>query len=61
MVMFRNKLKKLPNAPDDSLYDLSLQLSKAIETELKTDKDNLFAQHKAITILLDSKTEWAIT
>ena len=52
MVRFRRKLKQLPDAPGESLYDLSLELSRAVEMELKESEDAILLQHRAITNLL---------
>lgn len=57
MVRYRKKLKKLPDAPDGSLYDLSLELSKAVETELKESKQVILRQHRAIAELLSPKPQ----
>ena len=52
MVRFRRKLKGLPEASEDSLNQLSLQLSTACETELKESEDLLIEQHHQITDLV---------
>ena len=52
MVQFRNKLKRLRRAPEDSLELLSLRLSKACEEELKSSEDSLIKQHAQISELL---------
>jgi len=52
MVRFRNKLKRSPSAPEDSLEQLSLQLSKACEEELKSSEDSLVKQHEQISELV---------
>jgi hypothetical protein len=52
MVRFEKKLRNKPDAPAESLYQLSLQLSTACERELKESQDELLAQYKLITDLL---------
>ena len=52
MVKFRRKLRGEPGAPDDPIDQLSLQLGRACETELKKSEEELLAQHKAITELV---------
>ena len=56
MVKYRNKLKKLPNALNSSLYDLSLELSKAVEIELNESKQAILQQQHAIAELLSPKS-----
>lgn len=53
MVRFRNKLRRVSDAPEDSLDQLSLQLSVACERELKTSEELLLEQHRDILNLLD--------
>jgi len=55
MVRFRQKLKSLHGAPSDDLYQLSLDLSKAVELELKKSENKLLIQHEEIKDLLSSK------
>jgi hypothetical protein len=57
MVRFRKKLRKLSDAPDGSLYDLSLELSKAVETELNESRQAILDQHRAIAELLSPKSQ----
>jgi hypothetical protein len=57
MVRYRNKLSRLPDAPNGSLYDLSLELSKAVETELKESKQAILLQHRVIAELLSPKPQ----
>jgi hypothetical protein len=52
MVQFRRKLKGLPEAPADSLDQLSLQLSTACETELKESENLLMEQYRQISDLI---------
>ena len=52
MVRFRRKLKGLPGAPEDSMDQLSLQISTACETELKESEDLLIEQHRQISELV---------
>jgi hypothetical protein len=52
MVRFRNKLKGLPGAPDENLEQLSLELSRACEEELKESEAALIDQHRQIADLL---------
>jgi hypothetical protein len=52
MVRFRTKLRHEPDAPDETLEDLSLQLSTAVERELKESEDALLEQHRAIAALV---------
>ena len=54
MVRFRRKLRSETPAPDESIEDLSLGLSAAVETELKKSEDRLLEQHRAIAALLSS-------
>ena len=56
MVEFRKKLKKLPGAdPAKTLYDLSLDLSGAVEREVAASLDNILEQHRTISDLLKPK------
>jgi len=55
MVKFRNKLKSLPGAPSEDLFTLSLELSRAVESELKESEEQLISQHEAIRDLLSAK------
>ena len=52
MVRFRRKLRGEAGAPPDPIEQLSLDLGRACETELKASEDELLAQHKAITELV---------
>ena len=52
MVRFRRKLRQENPIPDGSLEDLSLELSAAVETELKESEEALLEQHRAIARLL---------
>jgi hypothetical protein len=52
MVEFRRKLRREPNAPNESFEQLALQLAHACEKELKESEDALLEQHKAITALV---------
>jgi hypothetical protein len=56
MVAFRRKLKKEPDAPDESLELLALRLSTACENELKESEELLLSQHKEIADLVTETT-----
>ncbi len=59
MVRFRQKLKGEQDAPEESLYDLSLSLSRSVEVELKESLTQLLTQHLAIAELLKPKADSA--
>lgn len=52
MVRFRKKLKNDPQASDKSLQQLSLELSQAVENELRESEENLLSQHEDIINLI---------
>ena len=54
MVRYRKKLRNDAEASDKSLKQLSLELSHAVESELKEIEDNLLLQHEEIANLLKS-------
>ncbi len=54
MVRYRRKLHGLEGAPPDSLYELSLQLSRAVELELRASESSLLEQHRRIAELVGS-------
>jgi hypothetical protein len=55
MVRFRKKLKNLRTAPDNDLYQISLDLSRAVESELLNSENKLILQHEEIKNLLSSE------
>ena len=57
MVQFRRKLKGPPGAVEKGLYDLSLDLSRAVELELKESQEGILKQHRRISELLKLKSE----
>ena len=57
MIRFREKLEGLSKAPEKDLIDLSLDLSRAVETELKESQDELLKQHGIISDLLKPKLD----
>lgn len=55
MVRFRRKLRNDPEAPPDPLQSLSLQLSAAVENELRESEEALLEQHQTIARLLSAR------